>query len=463
MVRSCDGRTSLLDGAERVQRLFRCLSPRLLVLGGLLAAPALSRTEEVVRLQEKFPAGYQYHVSSRVELSGTLSLPEEKNPAAPKALQVTGSSAIEYDERVLDTAADGQVQKTLRVFRRIDFQRRVGDRPQESTIRPSVRRMVVLRLKQAEVPFSPDGPLTWDEIDLVRTDVFTPALAGLLPDRAVRPGERWTAGRSAIQELTDMERIDEGQVECRFEQLTTLSNRRHARIAFAGTVRGINEDGPNRQELDGYLFFDLESNHLSYLSLKGISWLLDKDGKALGRVEGQFVLTRQAHVAAADLGNDALKGVVLEANAENTLLLYDNRDLGVRFLYPRRWRVAGVHGQQIALDEANGSGLLLTLEASARVPTGNQFLAESREFLQQQKATIAHIEQPRRVQGPPQELEHFALDANLKGQRVWMDYYVIRQAAGGATLAARLLPADLPALQKEVERVARSITVEKQN
>jgi hypothetical protein len=399
-----------------------------------------------------------------------LSLPEGAegakpptgSPVTPKTLPVTGTSAIDYDERVLDAAADGQVQKTLRIFRRIDFQRRVGDRPQESTIRPSVHRMVLVRLKHTEVPFSPDGPLTWGEIDLVRTDVFTPALAGLLPDKPVRPGERWTATRPAVQELTDMERIDDGQVECRFEQITTLSKRRHARIAFAGTVRGLNEDGPNRQELDGYLFFDLESNHLSYLSLKGTSWLLDKDGKALGRIEGQFVLTRQADVRPSDLNEEALKGVTLEANADNTLLLYDNRDLGVRFLYPRRWRVAGVHERQIALDETSGSGLLLTLEPPARVPTGEQFLAESRDFLQQQKAKLLQTEPPRRVQASPQELEQFALEAEVNGQRVWMNYYIIRQPAGGATLAARLLPVDLPALQKEVERIARSVTVDKQ-
>jgi hypothetical protein len=40
-----------------------------------------------------------------------------------------------------------------------------------------------------------------------------------------------------------------------------------------------------------------------------------------------------------------------------------------------------------------------------------------------------------------------------------MDYYVLRQAPGGATLAARLLPADLAGLQKEVERIARSVQI----
>ena len=41
--------------------------------------------------------------------------------------------------------------------------------------------------------------------------------------------------------------------------------------------------------------------------------------------------------------------------------------------------------------------------------------------------------------------------------KVLMDYYVARQATGGATLAARLLPNNLAAVQKEVEAIARSV------
>ncbi len=64
---------------------------------------------------------------------------------------------------------------------------------------------------------------------------------------------------------------------------------------------------------------------------------------------------------------------------------------------------------------------------------------------------------------PPREvlpgLEQFALEAEMGGQKFLMDYYVARQPQGGATLAARLLPTDLAALRKEVEGIARSLTV----
>jgi hypothetical protein len=429
-------------------------------LAALMVFAGSARAGDPITLREAFPAGYQYHVSSRVELSGTLSLPPDKGQTAPKPLPLTGKSAIEYDERVL-TAADGKVDRTVRIYRRIDFQRKVGDRPQESTIRPAVRRMVLIRHNHAEVPFSPDGPLMWGEIDLVRTDVFTPALAGLLPDKPVRPGDDWTATNAAVEELTDLDSIDEGKVECRLDQVTDLGGRRHARVTLAGTVRGVNEDGPNRQRLEGYFFFDLESNHLSYVYLKGVHSLLDKDGKEAGHIEGTFVLTRQAHQRCPELRDEALKGVTLEPNDDNTLLLYDNPELGLRLLHPRRWRVAGVRGRQLGLDEANGSGLLLTLEPPGRVPTGGQFLAESRAYLEQQKAKVLKTTPPVLLQGPPHELAHFALDTEAAGQKATMDYYVLRQPQGGAVLAARLLPADLANLQKEVERIARSITVTK--
>src|SRR5207248_8936906 len=141
---------------------------------------------------------------------------------------------------------------------------------------------------------------------------------------------------------------EEGKVECRLEQVYTERGRRTAKVSFSGTVRGTNEDGPNRQTLTGHLLFDLESNHLGYLHLKATHALLDKD-KEVGRVEGRFVLMRQPLAASRDLSDTALKGVALEPDADNTLLLYDNPDLGVRFLHPRRWRLAEVRGSQVAL------------------------------------------------------------------------------------------------------------------
>src|SRR5207245_1628 len=109
-------------------------------------------------------------------------------------------------------------------------------------------------------------------------------------------------------------------------------------------------------------------------------------------------------------------------------------------------------------------------------PQGAQYLRESKEWLEQQKAMILAFDPPRRLRSDHGELEHFSLDVQLpppsprslspggrgRGEgapKVLMAYYVIRQALGGATLAARLLPSDAAAMKKDVEGIARSVTI----
>ena len=451
-------------------------APKLLPIGTqvmrslLLAAvacllPTVATPAQELRLVETLTPGTQYHVNCRVELSGKLQPPpgpmvpgpQGKAPAPPQPVAITGTSTIEYDERVLPPTAAAP-QKTIRIYRRVELQRKVGDEPQESNLRQAVRRLVVARLQNGKLPFSPDGPLTWNEIDLIRTDIFIPALLGLLPERPVRIGDRWNASPTATGELTDLDRVEEGALECRLEEVVNLAGRRHAKVALAGTVRGVNEDGPTRQQLDGFYYFDLETQYLSYLSFKGTHFLLDAAGKESGRVEGRFVLARQANQRSPDLNDQALRGVVVDPNADNTLLLYDNPDLGVRLLYPRRWRVGVVQGRQVVLDEAKGSGLLLTFDAANRVPGAAQFLADSRTYLEKQSGTkVLRTYPPRPVAGSA--LEQFSIDVEMNGQGQTMLYYVLRQQNGGASLAARLAPADLAELQKDVERIARSVTI----
>jgi hypothetical protein len=420
------------------------------VLGLSTAAP--SAAQETFRLIENFAPGYQYRVSCRVAIEGQLRVDGERNKPAEN-LKISGKSVIEYHERVLAGDA-GKVDKAVRRVQQMDFTRQVGDVEQESKLRPSLNLLVILRHQHLEVPFSPQGPLLWNEIDLVRTDVFTPALAGLLPRAPVKTGDTWPADVSAVKELTDLEQIDKGGLTCRFEGLNP-ANRALARVSFQGTIRGVGEDGPAEHELDGYFFFDLQSQHLSYVSLEGKHRPLDKAGLPQGEVRGSFVLTRDPGTRLAELSDDSLSRWTLEPNENNTLLLYESPE--VKFLYPRHWRIAGVEGRQITLDERGGSGLLITLEPPAKVPTVVQFQQEVQGWLGQQKARIIKASPAAALQANPYPIDHFAVEAQINGQALLLDYYVVRQNNGGATLSGRYLPAQAANLQRDVQRLAKTI------
>jgi hypothetical protein len=430
-----------------------------LAVAGVALFAGGGRADEAVRLRERFPGGHQYHVRTRVEVSGTLTPPPVKGKASGP-VKVEGTSAIDYDERVL-ALTRGEVSKTVRVFTKLDFQRTLAGRKQQIALRPAVARMVMLRRGHTEVPFSPDGPLTWGELDVLRTDVFVPGLTGLFPDKAVKAGDRWSADSASVEELTDLEKVEDGKLECKLERVSEVGKRRLARVTFSGTVTGVGEDGPVRHQLKGHYVYDLTSDYLSELTLNGTAVLLDKDKKEVGKITGRFALTREPAVKAKGLSDAELKGVKLEPDASNTLMLYENAALGVRLTHPRRWRLAQTTGPQVALDAGDGGGLLITVDPPARVPTAQAFQVEASGWLTKQKAKVVKSYAPKRLRAAP-ALDAFALEVEAGKAKFWMDYYVTAQGNGGATLAARLAPGDgLAEARKEVEQIARSVVITK--
>jgi hypothetical protein len=434
------------------------------ILITLLLSTALAgrgAAQEAVILAERFEPGHVSKVDVGVKLSGKLAVPTEKGKP-PQLVPLTGNSRITYDERVLSPDEAGML-KTVRIYREADFVRVVGGATQDAGIRPSVRRMVIIKTDGRRAPFSPDGPLTWGEIDVVRTDVFNPAVVpGLLPAGPVKKGQTWKASTAAVAELTDMEKVDSGEIAIELIGVTEIDRKRVARLKLSGTVKGVNEDGPNEQTLDGTAFFDLDAGVLTYLSIKGTHKLLDGAGQTVGLIEGQFTMTRALiNRPPPELSDGALSLVALKPGPENTLLLYDNPDLGVRFLYPRGWRVGAVQGRQVTIDHARGAGILVTVEPAARVPSAEDYLTESTAFLAKQKADVTATDKPTRVRTEPVLLDRFGLDATFGSDKARLEYAVLKQTDGGATVAARIPAPEVAALKPEVERFIRSVSVTK--
>ncbi len=415
------------------------------------------RAAEPYTLAESFAPGAIYRVEQKTELSGRLVLAKD---GKSETVTLAGGGSIAFDERVLDSD-DSDARKVVRQYRTFEVRRQLGSREQSADLRPAVRRLVVLRSAKGKSPFSPDGPLLWSEIDAVRTDPFLPALVpGLLPTKPVAVNDTWPMAADAVAELTDLEKVTGGEYTLKLVGVVTVNGRRQARISLAGTVRGVDDNGPCKHSLDGTAYFDLDANRLAYLSLKGTHELLDGSGKTVGTIEGRYTLTRTASEA-KELSDAALKGVALAPTEENSRLLYDNRDLGVRFLYSRRWRVGAVQGRQVTLDGPNGAGVLLTVETAKTLPTADEFAKEAAAQLAKSAKAVAVRDRPRRVAENP-ALDRFALTATAPDGAMVVEYAVLSNADGtGATFAARLPDADAKALGKDVDYFLKTLTIRK--
>src|SRR5215210_5187566 len=142
---------------------------RVLCLLTLLAAARFSVAEDGIRLADKSGPGTEFRVISSSAITGELLTPVAKDKP-PERIKIAGRSSIDYVERVLPVDAKDADFKGLRVYETIAFRKTAGDRTDEMTLRPAVRRLVFMKKGPHKVPFSPDAPLMFAEIELVRTD-----------------------------------------------------------------------------------------------------------------------------------------------------------------------------------------------------------------------------------------------------------------------------------------------------
>lgn len=416
------------------------------------------RADDSYTLAEKFDPGTTTRVEQKTELSGRLSIPRD---GKIETVTLVGSGSVAYDERVL-SADEADTQKVVRQYRTFEVRRNVGGRDQSADLRPAVRRLVVLRSSKGKSPFSPDGPLLWSEIDAVRTDTFVPVLVpALLPAKAVSVGDTWPVAADAVGELTDLEKVSAGGFTMKLVGVVTINGRRQARLSLTGSIRGIDDNGPCKHSLDGTAYFDLAENRLAYLSLKGTHELLDGSGKTTGTIEGRFTITRTALDSVKELSDAALKGVELKPTPENSALLYDNPELGIRFHHSRRWRVGAVQGRQVTLDGPNGAGILLTVETAKSLPGAAEFQRESTTFLQKSARNVVVAQKATRIAENP-ALDRFAMTATANDEKIRMEYAVVTNSEGaGATFAARLPDSDATELGKDVDRILKTLAVGK--
>jgi len=433
---------------------------RFTILAVISAAGTVAAADPAVRLAETFDEKNVCRVEIKSEISGKIRVPVGEGKPA-KTVDLSGRHRFQYDERPLSTE-DAAGKKLVRAYRTVEFTRTIGGQEQKADIRPEVRRMVVMRSdKGKKAPFSPDGPLTFDEIDVVKNDLFCPALvAGLLPTKAVTTGTKWRATDEAVADLTDLDKVESGGLDVEFVGVIESNKRKYAKLSLSGTVKGTSEDGPGRQQIDGTAYFDLEANRLSYLKLNGVHEMLDDKGQATGKIEGVFTLTREVSPKADEFSDTALKGVELKPTDDNTQLLYDNPDLGVKFLHPRRWRVGVVQGRQLTLDEPQGGWAKFTVLPAAKTPTPAAFQDEVKAFLAKEKVKLSPVPAPKRWQEKP-AVDRFGMDVEAQNGKLRMEFALLTSANGGVTVDARL-PEKLTAeLAPDLDRVLKTLSVTK--
>src|SRR5262249_5970892 len=145
------------------------------------------------------------------------------------------SATHEFPERILVPGAGGLVFKTARFYDKAQAAINAGGEKSERSLRADRRLSVAQRHKEQSSVYSPAGPLTREELDLIAEDFDTLSILGVLPAKPVAVDETWNVPNSVVQALCNFDGLTEQSLS---GKLTQVQGNK-AIFSITGSAAGI--------------------------------------------------------------------------------------------------------------------------------------------------------------------------------------------------------------------------------
>lgn len=296
----------------------------------LIAAGPLALAGETYQLQSAQATGWHQQVKVVVETEGELKLNPDGSEV--KRLPVKVEANLAYVERTLGM---GKSLKTVRSYAQAQAGIRLGDSELATTLRDERRLIVSQSDEKQALTFSPLGPLTREELELLDVPGSGLTLAALLPLRVVKIDQSWQIPDWAVARLMGLDIVNQHEVT---GKLTDVKDN-IAIIALQGKLAGAIGGVTSEIELAGKLNFDLKQRTITWLAF-GF-----KENRAIGHAQPGFEVAGKVRMVAAPIraaetvGNAALANLPTTASRETTLIDFAADSAGYAMAHDRRWNV----------------------------------------------------------------------------------------------------------------------------
>ena len=288
-------------------------------LGAVLATSRVLSAAPVALSETDRPgAATRVQISLKAEgLYKPAAVPGTAKADLPKPLALKVESQLDFFERHVKGP-----ESTARVVRRVVKAASAVNgeiRPQASAIRPDVALLVAESRAGRVVVFSPGGPLTRSELELVEVPGDPLALVGLLPDRPVAVGDHWVVEDAAARSLSAYETLTSNTIEATLESVDALT----AKVQLRGEIRGSVLGGDGTMACDGSLTFDRKAGRIDFLVFNRAETRRPGVVEEGLDVKSTLTVTRRAAEAPAALSDEALAALTLDGGpARERLILF---------------------------------------------------------------------------------------------------------------------------------------------
>ncbi len=243
-------------------------------------------------------------------------------------------SEVSYLEKMLTGYSRDKQVRALRFYDRVEATDKFDEDQQGLSVRKD-RRLIVADMDGSTLThFSPKGPLTRNELDLIETHCDGLVADRLLPNEPLTIGATYKLPESVVACLTNLEQIAHTDMHCTFTQ----ADEKKARFEMNGRVQGAANGVAAEIEIQAKFRYDRESERVDWIGL------LLRESRPISPVTDGFKITSQVQVlitpdqeACSELQTAALDEKSLETAPENVLLTHQSPRYGWEIIHDRDW------------------------------------------------------------------------------------------------------------------------------
>lgn len=300
---------------------------------GLVAVPAWA---DGVLIMETPHEGECFRITTETQVTGSLKVTRDGKPAAVK---INAKNEHMFFERVL-SADKAVVRKAARFYQTAATNATVdGDRVQR-TLPADHRLIVAQRTGDSLFCYSPQGPLTRADLEVVSEHFETLHLTGLLPGKEVAVGESWKLDSLVAQSLCLFDGLISHDLTAKLKEVAAGV----AIISLDGTAKGIENGAIANLTVSAAVRFDTATKHIV-----GVEWK-QKDvrdqGPATPGAELEITTSLKREPLAAppvELADTVVTAILTPDDPPATMkhLLHRDPKGRYRLLHAREWHVVG--------------------------------------------------------------------------------------------------------------------------
>ncbi len=231
------------------------------------------------------------------------------------------------------------------------------------------RRLIAVSSNNGDTSlFSPSGPLTSDEFDLLDIPGNSLWLDLLLPNEAVPVSHTWKSPDETWAALLGLDALSQNEIQSVLSEVKGDV----AEISLAGGVSGAVGGVSSDMDIKGKYQFDLKQKRITWFTLAV------KEKRSVGHVgPGLDVIAKltmdvKPIEKAEHLTDEAVAEISLAPRTDETELVYESPTNGIRFNYDRDWHVTGQDAQTVVLRRVERGDLLAQCNVTSAAKNDNE-------------------------------------------------------------------------------------------